>query len=130
MGLPSGMHGSHMNHIRLIDKQSYVKARYNYLQRLYRQISPLKCALKTKNASNLPPQSRPRPINLFKMHTKMPISFFESQRIKTTPVKKSFPIVTFIHLNSNLILLNTSPFSLTDLRFGNLHHNSTSLSYN
>jgi hypothetical protein len=47
-------------------------------------------------------------------------------------MKKSIPIVSnmpFIHLNSSVILVNTSPFSLTDRRFGILHHNSASISY-
>jgi hypothetical protein len=56
MGLPSGMHGSHMNmnHIRLINKLTYLRARYNYLQR------QLQLALHNNTASILT-KARPRP---------------------------------------------------------------------
>lgn len=47
-------------------------------------------------------------------------------------MKKSYPIVSnmpFINFNSSLILVNTSPFALSDPRFGILHHDSPSLPY-
>lgn len=47
-------------------------------------------------------------------------------------MKKSQPIISnmpFINFNSSLILVNTSPFALSDPRFGILHHDSPSLPY-
>lgn len=46
--------------------------------------------------------------------------------------RRAFPFLSnmpFIHLNSSLILINSSPFALTDRRFGILHHHSPSISY-
>lgn len=130
MGLPSGMHGSHMNmnHIRLINKLTYVKAKYNYLRRLYRQMR-LQRILQNNRASILTSNIQPRKL--------LPSRVFMSQlskcqRQRLNHMKKSFPIVSnmpFMHVNSSLILVNSSPFALTDLRFGIFHHNATSISY-
>ena len=136
MGLPSGMHGSqmNMNHIRLINKLTYLKARYNYLSQLYRHMR-LQRALYNNTASILTTKSLERPQNLFKVHnnsiSSMPL-LSKLQKRKLGHMKKSVPIVSnmpFIHVNSSLILGNSSPFALTDQRFGILHHNATSISY-
>lgn len=127
MGLPS-MHGSqNMNHIRLMNKLIYVRARYNYLQRLSRQMGlkrklhrhrslPLLCA---------PSSVRQRPNNIFRsrMHKGLlPLS----QMRKALPVVSNMPLM---HLDTSLVLINSSPFALTDPRFGILHHQASSLSY-
>lgn len=47
-------------------------------------------------------------------------------------LKEASPIVSnmpLIHVNSSIILVNTSPFGLRDPRFGILHHHSPSISY-
>lgn len=47
-------------------------------------------------------------------------------------LKNSCPIIShmpFINLNSSVFVMNTSPFGLTDPRFGILHHFSPSRSY-
>lgn len=136
MGLPSGMHGSqmNMNHIRLINKLTYVKARYNYLSQLCRHMR-LQRALHNNTASILTTTTLKRPQSLLEVNNK-PFSSMhllsKLQKRKLGHMKKSVPIVSnmpFIHVNSSLILVNSSPFALTDQRFGIFHHNATSISY-
>lgn len=47
-------------------------------------------------------------------------------------LRKSYPAISnmpFINFNSSLILVNSSPFALSDPRFGIFHHDSPSLPY-
>lgn len=47
-------------------------------------------------------------------------------------LKRSIPIISnmpWINSNFSAILINTSPFALTDRRFGILHHGNSSKSY-
>jgi hypothetical protein len=125
MGLP--MHGSqNMNHIRLMNKLIYVRARYNYLQRLSRQ---MRLKRKLQRHRSLPllfaPPTATRPKHLFRSNvhkSSLPLA----QMRKALPVVSNMP---FIHLDTSLVLINSSPFALTDPRFGILHHQASSLSY-
>lgn len=59
-------------------------------------------------------------------------SLTKLQKQKLKVLKEASPIVSnmpLIHVNSSIILVNTSPFGLRDLRFGILHHHSPSISY-
>lgn len=52
--------------------------------------------------------------------------------INKDTLKKSFPIISnmpWVNSNASAIVLNTSPFALTDRRFGILHHGHSSRSY-
>ena len=130
MGLPS-MHGSqNMNHIRLTNKLFYVQAKFNYMQKLLsHKASPTQVfRQRPKNlfrkAANVHKASQPWKLSL--------PSLTNTQKQRLKHMKKAFPVVSnmpFIHINSSLILVNTSPFALTDPRFGILHHHSPSISY-
>lgn len=53
-------------------------------------------------------------------------------RIINDSLKKSIPIISnmpWINSNTSAIVINTSPFALTDRRFGILHHEHSSKSY-
>jgi hypothetical protein len=175
MGLP--IHGSqNMNHIRLMNKFDYVKARYDYLlnliynrprrnsyydgrsmnMRRYGQSAKnfdtntfynskcLKQRAKNNNNNHISSRYKRGNIinaNVHKSSLSLPLkstSSYHSQiyhkmhKQKLTHLRKAFPIISnmpFIHLNSSLILINSSPFALTDRRFGILHHHSPSVSY-
>lgn len=176
MGLP--IHGSqNMNHIRLINKLNYVKARYDYLlnlshnpkrthafnnetrlnmrrygqsaknfdtnflysskfnclkQRAKHNNTHISCRYKQRaNTSNA---------NMHKSSLSLPLKSthhhshnnHKMHKQKLTNLRKAIPMISnmpFIHLNSSLILINSSPFALTDRRFGILHHHSPSISY-
>lgn len=145
MGLP--IHGSqNMNHIRLIyNKFIYVKSRYEYLLSLSRQQSILRHNKhfhnhrKKQKASYKNKQSF---LRAYKASLSLPLKsstlsqpppkFSSHSLMHKQKLRQAFPIVSnmpFIHLNSSLILINTSPFALTDRRFGILHHHSPSMSY-
>lgn len=128
MGLPT-MHGSqNMNHIRLINKLIYVQARFKLLQRL------TMCMMQQRRRCSMELK------HLF-WHQKAPNVHKHSLPMKnaTTPLtltqqdlRQAFPIVSnmpFIHQNSSLLLINSSPFALTDSRFGIFHHHQPSISY-
>jgi hypothetical protein len=138
MGLP--IHGSqNMNHIRLIyNKFNYVKSRYEFLLSLLRH-SRVSCrGLMRKRQKFKHKQSHSRNFNAHKtaaVSLSLPLkssSSFSHSLTHKQKLKKAFPILSnmpFIHLNSSLIFVNTSPFALTDRRFGILHHHSPSMSY-
>lgn len=188
MGLP--IHGSqNMNHIRLINKLDYVKARYDYLlnqihttnkyrrshknlsiydeygrlnMRRYGQSSKnfdtknklhncLKQRAKinnnnnnnTNNSTHISSRYYKRGnANVHKSSLSLPLKttatayhshlYHKMHKQKLSHLRRAFPIISnmpFIHLNSSLILINSSPFALTDRRFGILHHHSPSISY-
>lgn len=132
MGLPS-MHGSqNMNHIRLINKLFYVQARFKFLLGLSRSLlvraskNKLLTAWKLKNKHLAPsPTEAMRARSKFRSRRSSLPSHTRSDR-KAFLINSNLP---FIHLNSSLVLVNSSPFALTDPRFGILHHHSPSLSY-
>lgn len=128
MGLP--IHGSqNMNHIRLIyNKFHYVKSRYEYLLSLLRRSTASyrinRKKHKAKHSNRAATLSLPLKSSYSHSHS---YSLMHEQKLK-----RAFPILSnmpFIHLNSSIILFNTSPFALTDRRFGILHHHSPSMSY-
>lgn len=118
MGLP--IHGSqNMNHIRLIyNNYNYVKTRYDFLLSLLKQSSRHK-----KKPSAYRNSHKPSTLSLSLKSSYSPHSSPHKQKLK---ILSNMP---FIHLNSSLILVNSSPFALTDRRFGILHHHSPSISY-
>lgn len=168
MGLP--IHGSqNMNHIRLINKLNYLKARYDYLlqslrhsrkKNMKRNYYDIQCTTTTthqrfgqESSKNIQQTSKllkhrarntlssrfrtTTNTNVHKSSLSLPLksSTHSSSKIhkqRLSNIKKAFPIISnmpFIHLNSSVILINTSPFALSDRRFGILHHHSPSLSY-
>lgn len=128
MGLPS-MHGSqNMNHIRLINKLIYVQAKFNYLQRLLSHNPSPTRAINQRPMSLFRSQRAP---NVHRATQPMP-SLTNTQKKRLSHMKKAFPVMSnmpFIHINSSLIVINTSPFALTDPRFGIFHHHPPSVSY-
>lgn len=143
------MHGSqNMNHIRLIEKLIYVQAKFKYLLHLMRHTPPKRALAsqpniaascqRTKKATKQRPKHLYRPRAAQNAHksslpskASLPL-LSKTQKQKLSHMRKAFPIVSnmpFIHLNSSLILVNTSPFALTDPRFGILHHHAPSISY-
>lgn len=144
MGLP--IHGSqNMNHIRLIyNKFNYVKSRYEFLLSLWRHSRVSSSSVSCRGLIGRKRQKfkhkQSRSFNAHKTATAASLSLplksssFSSSHSLThkQKLKKAFPILSnmpFIHLNSSLIFVNTSPFALTDRRFGILHHHSPSMSY-
>lgn len=132
MGLP--IHGSqNMNHIRLIYcKFNYVKSRYDFLLSLlkHKTVPRQNFRKKKQRAFNKFSHSYR---NSHKSSLSLPLkSFYSPHTSQKQKLKKAFPILSnmpFIHLNSSLTFVNTSPFALTDRRFGILHHHSPSISY-
>lgn len=175
MGLP--IHGSqNMNHIRLMNKFDYVKARYDYLLNLIynrprrqnsfydgRSLNMRRYGQSAKNFNTNTYYNNSRSFkqgaknnsyissrykrantinaNVHKSSLSLPLKstasyhsqfYHRMHKQKLSHLRKAFPIISnmpFIHLNSSLILINSSPFALTDRRFGILHHHSPSVSY-
>lgn len=145
MGLP--IHGSqnmNMNHIRLIyNKFNYVKSRYEYLISLSRRLSIGAVAshknfnfYRKKQKAKYKQHSYRIGSNAHKASLSLPLKSSHHcphySLIHKQKLKQAFPILSnmpLIHLNSSLILVNTSPFALNDRRFGILHHHSPSMSY-
>jgi hypothetical protein len=153
MGLPIHHGSQNMNHIRLItNKFNYVKARYDYLlnlhnrarksfKRRYRYYGDTHF-IKGGGRQRVKPATtttRYRSTTVHKSSLTLPLlkpssssSSTHFHHKKFAHLRKTLPIISnmpFIHLNSSLILINSSPFGLTDRRFGILHHHSPSASY-
>jgi hypothetical protein len=142
MGLP--IHGSqNMNHIRLLNKLNYVKFRYRYLlqslnksrENHFSNTKRLKLCLKniSHKKKNIHKNNVHKNLKLsLPMKSSSSDSMFRVQNYNINRLNNSFPIISnmpYIHLNSSVILINSSPFALTDRRFGILHHSSPSISY-
>lgn len=137
MGLP--IHGSqNMNHIRLIyNKFNYVKTRYNLLVSLLKHSVPHSRLNLSKKKQKVFIGSSKHQHSYRNSHNKPSLSLplkasYSPHLSNKQKLKKAFPMLSnmpFIHLNSSLIFVNTSPFALTDRRFGILHHHSPSISY-